>query len=484
MKHFLCYLLFLFLLHTTSYAQEPTLTWGPAINKEPRLLQHMHVVGTTTNQSFYAVYLEEGQATLERYNAHNQRMWATALLPKTPANQPATFYDVVLLHQKLYLLSTFRAKGTTTVFAQEIAPNGNYESNVQAVISTQGNGRLHIAVSDDKSLLLTALAEPDHNTITAKLLNAGLQPRWSQLVTGQSNIQQSLLQNNGTAYLLTIAPAAAQNTFLLHRLAPQDGKPDQLPLAQEQIRPVQAKMASTTAQGLVVTGYYAPASEPAAQAPEPKGTFFYHFDTNPKHKPILAYTPFSPAFLSEYKRYKPETEKFQRLRNLQLRQVLPLASGGVILTGEVAYLDHQGGSRIFHNDDIVVVRLNNDGTPAYTTSANKLQNASHDSNMLSSYLATATGDTLHLLYLDFEYNYTAENSIIMAGPGAVNKEPVLITIPPAGRPQQVTPLHQSQTGRAAGFYLRPASGYRISNKEFIVLGVGREYYRYGRLKLE
>ncbi|MFT2008499.1 hypothetical protein ACMA1I_07470 [Pontibacter sp. 13R65] len=469
-----------------SLAQEPTFTWGTAIDREPREFENMHVVGISQDSGFYAIYTEEGKATLERYNYENQRMWATALLPRSTDNQATVFQDAVVLQHKVFMISTRQHKGTTTVFAQEITANGNYVPQVHLLLQAKHAGNLLLTTSRQHNLLLATLYDPAKKVITASLLSQDLKPQWSKtFATAASSLQAHLL-DNGTAYVLAKSLPAAPSTksFMLYRLHPDSAKPTEIELGHEQHRLQQASLTTTAAQDVVVAGYYSSGTEASASDPVLTGTFYYRFQKDQTKQQVATYAPFNKVELAKHNRYRQETDSTKWLRSLKLRQLVPVPHGDIIILGEVTYSEGSKNSQVQHTNDVLAVMLETDGTPYYTTSIFKKQASPANNEGLGSFLATNAGNYLQLLYIDFEYNFTDDNKLIIAGENSNNREPVLITVMSNGE-QQVKPLHQTKTGREQQqFYLRPTSAYPVSEKEFIVLGIGLGYYKYGRIRFK
>ncbi|TXK28423.1 hypothetical protein FVR03_20705 [Pontibacter qinzhouensis] len=476
--------LFLFVLLATSLAavaQEPVFTWGAAIDREPREFENMRVVGLSPDSGFYAIYTEAGKTTLERYNQQNQRLWATVLLPRSPENQPIEFQDAVVLEQKVYLVSSRLVKGVTTIYAQEITANGNYNPQIQPLLQAKHGGKLQLTTSGQNNLLLATLTDEAKKTGTATVLGADLKPRFSKTFSARTLPVQTLLLDNGTAYMLlkSLSTEPSTKSFLLYRLQANSSKPNEMAIGHEQYRPMQALLTTTAAQDVVVTGYYSSTAEAAKQAPVPEGTFYFRFGKDSLKQRAGRFTAFNKAALQKHTSYKPEKDSTRWLRQLQLKQLVPVPHGGVIALGEV---DHTEADQTTYQEDVLAVMLEEDGTPYYTTTIYKKQANPNNNEQIGSFMATNSGNYLQLLYLDFEYNFSDDDKLIIAGKNASNKEPVLITVLSNGE-QQVKPLHKSQTGREQQrFYLRPTSAFQVSDKEFIVLGIGLGYYKYGRLK--
>jgi len=475
-------LIVLLLLSVPALAQPPDFSWGAPIKRDPMRLQHMHMVGVDSD-GFFTTFAQKGQVTLEHYDPQSQRLWTTALLPRTPAGEHARFHSVQMFQGRLYLISIHTENSQTQVYAQEIKHNGNYSPDITPLAKGKVGRHLHVTAAGRGTALNVVLCGDSRQAITSALLNNKLHPRWQQTLTSEGQVQQVHVKSDGTTFLLTRSPAAAPATaaFYLHRLDAGTGIRQELPLGDAAFRPLQAQIAETATGDILVTGYMVPASSVASQKPEPVGTFYYRFAKGRLRKPTVAYTPFQADFIHAYKRAKPDYDYSQRLRHLQLNQVLPLADKGAILVGEVAYTEQLAHAPFFHNNDVIVIRLRHDGSTAYATSVNKTQ-GSHDSlAQLRSYFVTSLHDTLQLLYLDFAYKFSTEDKLLTANSKAITRTPVLVTVLPGGR-QIRRLLSNTRASRQQPFYLRPSSVYPLSHREFIILGIGPGYYRYGQMR--
>lgn len=470
-----------FFLALPAMAQQPAFTWGPAVNYESRKLNHMQVIGTN-GTGFYTTYEEGYQVMLERYNNQDQRLWAVALLPKTPEGQTSRFLAAILLHNRLYVLSTFYGGGRTSVFAQRIYETGNYDSEIIPLVSSTYGSSVSFAVAPDKNALLLVQTDKTGGPATATLFSQELQLRWSQDFTPDGTVQEVALRRNGTAFILARAGATAASTaaFQLYRLDSQDGEPSVIALGQGQYRPLQARLLLTPNRDVVVAGYFVRALSVVTQNPEPLGTFYYRLDNGVMHAPAGVYMLFDAAFLRKYKRSRADRNHSQRLRNLRLGSLLPAGENGLVLLGEVTFAETVSGSVSFNFEDIIITSLQPDGTPHFITSINKEQHIPKDRNGFGSYFATSIADTLQLIYLDFAYNDMTEDKGTTASPAAEQNTPLLVSIAPDGS-QQVAPLHNTPADRRQ-FYLRPATTFPVSEREFIVLGIGDGYYKYGRMR--
>ncbi|MDX5422980.1 MAG: hypothetical protein LPK14_12050 [Hymenobacteraceae bacterium] len=464
------------------FAQQPTFKWGPPVNHSPRQLQQMQVIGAAAN-GFYALYEEDSQVTLEYYDAENRRIWATALYPRSPAGQVTKFHSVQLIRDQLYMISSGPAKGQTAVYAQGITAQGNYEPEIVQLASGRYGKTVHVATASNEAALVVVLSGDNRQTITSALLSGQLRSRWTQTLVSSGDMQEARVLPDGTTFILTKSLAAAppSSAFFLYRLQAQDGHYEETSIGHGNFRPLHAKLTVTPAHDVIVAGFAAPGSSVASLHPEPVGTFYYRFKKGGLQNPVVTYTPFDKKFIDVYKSSKPDEDRSQRLRNLHLEHVLPTGNASVILLGEVKYKDNSSPQLPLHNDDILAVRLDRGGSPLYTISVNKHQSSPNDGTDIGSYFATTLTDTLQLLYLDFEYDYTARNQMSMANPGSISKIPVLVTVLPNGA-QRALPLRNTQTGNHQKLYLRPASAYPVSGREFIVLGIGPGYYKYGKMK--
>jgi len=469
-----------FFLALPAVAQQPAFIWGPAVNYEPRKLDHMHVVGIN-GTGFYATYQEDYQVTLERYNNQNQRVWAVALLPKTPDGQTSRLLSTILLHNRLYVLSTFSDGGRTNVFAQRIHETGNYDSEIIPLLTNSYGSSVSIAASPDKNALLLVQTGETGGPATATLFSDELQPRWSRDFTPDGTLQEVALRRNGTAFILARAGATAASTaaYQIYRFDDEEGELSSMALGQGQYRPLQAKLLIMPNRDVVVAGYFVRASSVVTQNPEPLGTFYYRLDRGALSAPAGVYTLFDAAFLRKYKRSRADRNYSQRLRNLQLSSLVPTSENGLVLLGEVTSAEAVSGSVTFKFEDIIIASLRPDGTPRFFTSINKEQQSLTDGS-LCSYFSTSIADTLQLIYLDFKYNETATNKGATASAATVPIVPVLVSVAPDGN-QQVAPLVNTPAGQRQ-FYLLPTATFPVSEHEFIVLGIGDGYYKYGRMQ--
>lgn len=462
-------------------AQEPTIDWGPEIPQNARKLNQLQVLGTGSNGSFYSFYTENRQITLEHYNQANQRTWTIAIAPQSPDGSRADVEGLILLNNQVYLISSVKEKYKKTVFAQPIDANGNYMPRIQLLATTTLDGQVYTKAKGSRLLLIIQQqAEPQQTTVS--LFYGSLKLLWTQSLPVKGIISDTHIAENGTSFILTQLPStnSPESAFYLYRFEGRNGRTSDQPIGSTAQRPLQAKMAASNGD-IVLAGITSPAPFVASLKPELTGTFYYRFPKGSFRKYQIHYTPIDSLFLHNYKFHKPDSDHSQRLRYLELKHILPLASNRVVLLGEVYTLNGDPRTGRHHTDDVLAIAFASNGRPVYTTSANKHQSGQVNQVRLGSYLATTIQDSVKLIYLDFEYNYNEQDQIIMASPRAVLKTPVVVTIDPSGK-QKVRPLHNSQTGRHQDFYLVPLSAYPVSKTEFIVLGSGKGYYKYGRLR--
>ncbi len=467
---------------TSAVSQDPTFSWGKKIERDARKLGNIEIVGADEDGCF-ATYEVNRQVTLEHYNHQNENFWTTALLPKTPEGEPATFHSVQMYQNTLYMISSSTSNGQTYIYAQEINHNGNYLSEIKQIAEGNNDNIIDIAIAPDDAALLVITSGKNGAPITLTLLSNKLNIRWSQTLTSKGDVHEALVQPDGTTYLLTKAPAAAPSTtaFYLHQLNARTGNDTELVLGHTNYRPLRAKLTATTNGSILVVGYMSPSSSVASLNPEPVGTFLYRIDRQRIKQPFIAYTLFDPAFIQNYKKFKPDYDNSQRLRNLQLDKVINAADGSIFLLGEVCITEYKAGLTQHHNNDIIVVRLNKNGTPIYSTSVNKLQSGSNARNTIRSYFATAINNTLKIIYLDFGYDYLITEKGIEANPNSGLKSPVLVTIHPSGN-QEKKILENTRTGQKQNFYLRPDSAYKNSRNVYTIIGVGSDFYKYGLVR--
>ncbi|MEJ8801585.1 hypothetical protein [Pontibacter sp. H249] len=459
-------------------SQEPQFKWGEKLNRKFGQLDKLDIIGVDED-GFYATYTVNEQITLEHYDPQHKRFWTTALLPHTPDGHKADFHSVQMIKSRLYLFSSSTGDGETQVYAQEISHNGNYHSQIKVVAQGVAGEKTIIETSEDDAAVAVLITGSNKSTVT--LLTGSFSTNWSQHLTISGNAEELLVQPDGTVYLLAKAPAAAPATtaYYLYQFNKKNGTQSLLVLGHMDYRPLSAKLTATPDGNVVVAGYMSPSSSVASHHPEPVGTFIYRIEKHNMQNPFSAYTSFSRQFISDYKRFKPDNDNSQRLRNLHLDKVIPLSSGGLYLLGEVCVNEDRAGTMVYHNNDIILIKLRQNGTPVFATSINKLQNGTNKQNTIRSYFAAIVQDTLRVLYLNFEYNKLQDN-IAMFSHKYTLKTPVLVSILPDGK-QNIKRLNQTQTGRDHGFYLRPCSAYELSNTEYIVIGMGPEFYRYGRM---
>jgi len=461
-------------------AQEPTITWGPEIPHTGRNLNQLEVLGLGTSNSYYTRYTQGQQKTLERYNQDNQRIWAIAIAPQTNYGTLATYEDLIILNKQVHLISSTKEKYKKDIYLQQIDANGNYMPNISLLASTTPDAEVHAKTKEGRFLLvLQQQAEPQQTSVS--LYFGSLTPLWVQTLPVKGEIKEMHISETGTAFILTQLPAtnSPEAAFFLYRFEGRTGKSNMQPIGSTAQRPLQAKLAKSGVD-MVVAGITSPAPFVASLLPEPTGTFYYRFPKGRFRKFTLNYSPIDSTFLHDYKLYKPDQDHSQRLRYLQLKHLLPLNNNKMALLGEVYTLEGNQRAGTHHTDDILITTFTATGQPILTTSANKHQTRLANDVRLGSYIATTDQDTVKIIYLDFEYNYNEQNEIIMASPRAILKTPVLVTIAPDGK-QKVRPLRNSQTGRHQNFYLVPLATYKITKTEFIVLGSGNGYYKFGRL---
>ena len=478
MRFFALYIVIL-IYATPVLSQEPQFSWGERLKRNFGQLEEMRIVGVDKD-GFFATYTVNDQITLEHYDPQHKRFWTTALLPKTPDGQKASFVKVKMLKDKLYMLSSSTGGGETQVYSQEISHSGNYVPEISVIAQAVEGDKIILESSANDAATAIMIANNNRQHLT--LLTDELKTNWSTSIVTKGTAEELLVLPDGTVYLLVKASAAAPATqaFYLYQFNGQTGQNSELALGHTNYRPLKAKLAATPNGNVVVTGYMSPSNSVASQDPEPIGTFLYRIEKRNLHDRFEVFIPFSKKFISEYKRFKPDFDSSQRLRHLRLDRVIPLRDGGLYMLGEVCPNENRAGTFIYHNNDIIVVRLHKDGTQAFTTSINKLQSGTNKFNTIRSFFAEIIDNSLRLLYLDFEYNYKENDRIAMYSPRTTLKTPVMVTIASDGK-QEAKPLHHTQTGREHGFYLRPSSAYKLSEKEYIVIGMGPEFYRYGRM---
>ncbi|MBB6611175.1 hypothetical protein H7F15_09015 [Pontibacter sp. Tf4] len=473
------FLRFLVLLLFTlpALAQEPAITWGPEIPQRNRNLNYLQLIGPGNNNTFYTRYTQTSQVTLEHYSGNGQRLWAVAIAPLDPAGNRATFEDLILLNHQVYLLSSRTERYKKEVYIQQIDLHGNYMPAIHLLGTTTPDATIYTQTKDGRLILiLQQQAEPQQTIVSS--FQGSFTLRWQVSLPVKGEVQQTEVTEAGTAYILTRLPAtnSPEAAFFLYRFEGRNGSNAMQAIGSTAQRPLQAKLGILNGD-VIVAGTTAPAPFVASLQPEPTGTFFYRIPKGRLRRLTLNYSPIDSLFLQNYKAYKPDQDHSQRLRHLQLQQLLPLPGNRTALLGEVTTTSASDR----HTDDILITTFAANGAPQLTTSVNKHQAEAARAVQLSSYIATTEADTIKLIYLDFEYNYNEQNEIIMASPRAILKTPVLVTIAPDGK-QRVRPLRRSQTGRHQDFYLVPSAAYKLSRQEFIVLGSGKGYYKFGRLK--
>lgn len=458
-------------------AQEPTITWGPEIPHNRRNLNQLKVIGTGSENSFYTRYTENRQITLERYNRNNQRVWSIAIAPLSPEGKRAVFEELVVLNHQVYLLSSVTENYSKTIYAQQIDAKGNYMPTIHILASTTPDATIHAQTRETRLLLiLQQKAEPQQTDVM--LYQGSFKPSWTADLHLKGLIKEMQISATGNIFVLSELPASnsPEAAFFLYRFEGRSGRNTIQPVGSTALRPLQAKMEILN-EDLIVAGLTAPAPFVASLAPEPTGTFYYRFPKGRFRNYIHHYAPIDSLFLHDYKAYKPDKDHSQRLRYLQLQHLLLLNSNHTVLLGEVYTLDRNQ----HHTDDVLLFAFDQNGEALYTASANKHQTGDVNQVRLGSYIATTAQDTVKLIYLDFEYNYNEQNEIMIATSRAVLKTPVLAKVAPDGK-ITVRPLRHTQTGRHQDFYLVPSASYKLSNTDFIVLGSGKGYYKFGRLR--
>ena len=480
MSYLILLIIFTLFFTTPAVSQDPTFSWGKKIERDARKLGNIKIVGANEDGCF-ATYEVNRQVTLEHYNHLSQTFWTTALLPKTPEGEPATFHSVQMYQGSLYMISSSSGKDRISVYAQEINHNGNYLADRKLIAEGKDDKTIEIATAPNDAALLIVTSGNHKSPITLTLLSSRLNKRWTHTLTSGGEVQEALVQPDGTSYLLTKATAAAPSTtaFYLYQLNARTGSHTELVLGHTDYRPLRAKLAAGTNGSVFVAGYMSPSSSVASLQPEPIGTFIYRIDRQRIQKPFIAYTPFNSAFVQTYKRFKPDFDNSQRLRHLRLDKVLSAADGSIILLGEVCNSENGAGFVQHHNNDIVVVRLQKDGTPIYTTSVNKLQSGTNARNTIRSYFATVIQNSLKIIYLDFEYDHSISYTESNADAGL--KAPVLVTINSEGD-QKKKVLDNTNIGQKHNFFLRPDSAFRTSHTNFTIIGIGPDYYKYGVIR--
>lgn len=470
-------LLVLLLYFFTAQAQEPTINWGPEIAHNNRNLNQLQLIGTGPDNSFYTRYTDKNQITLERYDQYHQRIWSVCIAPLSPDGARASLQEMVLLNGQVYLLSTVTEKFKKNVFIQQIDRNGNYMPTIHLLAATTPDAVVHAQTKNGRLLLvLQQQTEPQQTKVAS--YQGSFKPTWSETIPVKGTIQELKITDTGTTYILTQLPAtnSPEAAFYLYRFDGRNGNSSTQPIGNTAQRPLQAKLDILNGD-VIVAGITAPAPYVANQHPEPTGTFFYRFPKGRFRKFTQQFAPIDSVFLHDYKASKPDQDHSQRLRHLELHGLLPLAGNKVALLGEVFSSD----ARSLHTDDVLVFAFDVNGNLVYTTSANKHQTGPANQVRLGSYIATSAQDTIKLVFLDFEYNYNEQDEITIASPRAVLKTPVLATIAPDAK-TRIRPLRNTQTGRHQDFYLVPVAAYKLNRTDFIVLGSGKGYYKFGRLK--
>ncbi|WP_299824072.1 hypothetical protein [uncultured Pontibacter sp.] len=478
MKLLIVYILLL-LYSTTVISQEPRFSWGEKIKRNFGQLENMKIVGVDED-GFFTTYQVNKQITLEHYSPQNRRFWTTALLPKTPDGHDAAFESVKMINENLFMFSSTASEGITRVYVQKIHHNGNYEPTIAVLAQSPEEGNILLATSANDAALAILITGPENHSLT--LLTNELSRRWRRSVPAKGDVEDLLVQNDGTTYLLLQAPAAAPATtaYHLYKFERQTGNSSELVLGNINYRPLRAKLAATPDGHVLVTGFMSPSNSVASQNPEPVGTFLYRLEKHNLQSMLTSYTPFTKSFTTEYKRFKPDFDNSQRLRNLHLDKVIQDKDGSLYLLGEVCITENRAGTLVYHNNDIIITRLQQDGSMAFTISINKLQSGINKQNTIRSYFSAIVDDTLRLLYLNFEYNFKPDAHIALSGHTSTLKTPVIVNVHANGT-YKATPLYRTLTGRDYGFYLRPGSAFKVTDKKYIVIGMGPEFYRYGQM---
>lgn len=477
---FLVLYIALFIYAAPVISQIPEFSWGEKISRKFGQIENMEIIGVDRD-GFFATYSVNDQITLEHYNPRNERFWTVALHPKTPDGHKAKYHCVISFRDNLYMISSHTLSGKTNVYAQQINHNGNYSPDIILLLEDAPGDEVKLATSSNEEALAISISGPEKHTLV--LLSQVLHPQWDNNVKGSGKIEELLVLPDGTAYILLRASAAAPSTeaYFLYQFNRNSGKSSRLTLGHTDYRPIRAKLAASTNGSILIAGYIAPSNTVASQSPEPIGTFLYRINKHDIKQSFVAYTPFNGNFIDSYKRLKPDYDNSQRLRHLTLDHLLPLPDGSMYLIGEVCYTENGAGIYTYHNNDIIIARLAKNGKAVFTTSINKLQSGTNKHNTIRSYFAAIVNGTLQVMYLDFEYNYEANERIAMFSPGVAAKTPVIVSVSADGTLRR-TALHNTDSGNNHGFYLRPCSAFRVSGNEYIVVGIGPEFYRYGRMK--
>ena len=438
--------------------------------------------------------------------------------------------DIVLLKNKLYLLSSFhnKAKEITYLFAQEISRRSlSLKSRISMVgeIDTDSyikSGAYFLEFSKDSSKVLIYNAYPEERKtpekFTINVLDDSFNFLWTKEVSLPFDDRSFYLENyqvnnEGSVFLLgsnipkksTLKNELPVQAYYLYIFKSEGSIQNTYPIVLEDKVITDLTFRVATNGDIIIAGFY---SEKDLNSI--KGTFYMSLDGKTGELLRSSTRPFDFDFLtvgfSERKKRRAreaEEEDNQRrkaeLGNFSLDKLLLRSDGGAVLVAEQSYVyvredrlndyylpyryryspysynNRYNREYVYNYNDIIIANITPSGEIEWASRVPKRQKTINDGGILSSYVMASGPENFYFIYNDHPGNLenTNEKLRTFQGSGVMT-----ICIVNKDGESFFSPLRSTEDPNVRTI---PAQSKQISSNAVMIYGQSSSHFRLGKL---
>jgi hypothetical protein len=501
MKSLTCFFL-LFIISCCAHAQvdQMEIVWGENIKSKKTIITD--ILSIENQDEIYAIKqsmkLFNRETYLEKYQ--DLQLVEQVELTQEFVSGEMLMQDILELNNHLYALNYRRSKIDKSLKAQALITDdlslSSEETTLYNIKFTRGRkntiGEYERAISRNEQRLAFVIGHPgeieSNEVMTIKVFDDQLQELWKQKITipyekGLTNIESSIISNEGIVYILTtiykdkkdrVRQERNYENFVLVVDSSGIIAQHQLALKDKFIR--ELKLSASSEGDLLCGGFYSNEGFTA------DGTFYMTIDANTfkiKNQSMMA---FSIDFLTQgmSSRAKAKTKKkAQRGRNIGLahidfRDIIVKEDGGALLVGEhiniytTTTTDANGNTSTtthYNYDDIYVINISADGKIEWAKKIPKFQHTTNDGGFYSSFFMVIHKDKINFIFNERERKMYSLKVVSLNSKG------------------EKTDGNLVSNSKKENLKIRPKSCEQISDHEFILFSVSKKYNKLAKVTI-
>lgn len=509
-------LLFFLLISELLFAQEYNIQWGEEI-KTTKSEKNLNIVGSDES-GFYAtknLSYESDEFILEKYSLDSlKRISKLTISLPVMSGKTMNFEEIFFIQNKFYLFSSFYNSSNQYLeaYCSVMDVNGQwidlpYKLD-ELFIKKRNSGFFEFTLSNDKTKILVYHDSPfekkSNESFSFKVYDQKLDLIWKkhlELPYSQAafEINDYLIDNSGNIYMISGIKSDKkqhdknwnshrEKNYVLLTYDWQQNKLKEFDIALQDKWIMSLTFGMSPEGNLAIGGFYSKDQQFTIG-----GTFFFSLDGKTKKALASGLMSFDSEFLRQFMSEK-KLDQGKELTDFYFDEMIIHDDGSLVMVAEQYFVtehvvtDPYTGVRTvsyFHNYyDIIVIKVNNDGTIAWANRIPKRQSTSGDNGAYSSYILHDTKDETFIMFNDHHENTeilaTDWKASLKVYTNQKKSETVVIRVDDSGVMERKSLFNRNSSETI----LKPKLYYHASPEELILYGYFRKAYKFGKLGFE